>query len=166
MKPLYHIFRPKMRESTFEEITKHVIDLWNTASGSQYCNGSMLYIDKTNPGEAIIQYCDTIMTISKHKHIGYDGGVRTNEIRIGYRSTKEPSISTYTDIITILPGKVLLSEKKRDEDEYVNFATYDITVPEELLNEIDFFQFETLNPILPISPTMLIKLYHTINKDM
>lgn len=163
---LYHLFKPKTRKSSLDEITLLAIDCWNNFRNIQYYNGIPLYINKDG-SECHLQYGTVRMTITKSMNWNSKSVNVLGSVFIGYDDLQKPNLRNYETILKIdlRSDKVLLFENKNNNT-YRSSMDFDIEVPFDMMNEIDFFQYETLNPVLPISRAVLVKLVQTIIKDI
>lgn len=166
---LYHFFRPKTRSSTCDEITKLAIDCWDHFQEVQYYNGSPLYINRDGR-DTTIQYGTVQMRIDVQTPIDVHSVKATSPedcvVYIGYRELGNERIKGCEFCILVHPKKEFVKLRETRTDKNYGYYDYDIEVPFDMMNEIDFFQFETLNPVLPISREVLVKLVDTIRKDL
>lgn len=169
MPHLFRLFKPRTRKSSCDEITKHVVDCWSSFRACQYFEGIPLYITRDGRSTTA-QYGSVLMRLEVHTCYERDSdGTKTKEnttVYIGYNELGLECTKHAEFLIHVDPKKevVRLRETKPSHD--YGYDDFGIEVPFELMNEYDFFQFETLNPVLPISREVLVKLIDVIRKDL
>lgn len=163
---LYHFFRPKTHKSSPDEITKHVIDCWDSYKEVQYYNGYPLYITRDG-NDVQAQYGACELKLSVH-YVHFQEIEEPKELMVfvGYKEMGNERIKGCDYHFCIDAVKEVVRLRETQSDGHYGFSNYDIDVPFEFMNETDFFQFETLNPVLPISREVLVKLVDIIRKDM
>lgn len=169
MPRLFRLFKPRTRKSSCDEITKHVIDCWTNFRDVQYYDGVPLYITRDGRNTTV-QYGTVLMRIEVHTSYGRDEfGNRSKEdlsVYVGYNEIGNERTKGAEFIIHIIPSKEIVRLRETKPDNMYGYDEFSIEVPFELMNEYDFFQFETLNPVLPISREILVKLVDIVRKDL
>ncbi len=169
MPHLYRLFKPRTRKSSCDEITKLVIDCWTNFKNVQYYDGSPLYITRDGRNTTA-QYGTVLMRLEVHTVQNFDKNYKTIRedcsVYIGYNELSNERTKGCEFHIHVDPKKEIVRLRETKSSAKYGYDDYDIEVPFELMNEYDFFQFETLNPLLPISREVLVKLVDTIRKDL
>lgn len=132
----YRLWKPKAKISTFEETMRIVIDNWKPSSSNVHIEGIPLYI-VTDRDLISLYYADIKITI-------FIDIVRLR-FKIQYNTIDDTGNEWNSFEVRVQDEEVHFREN--DKSDPYNF---NIHVPFDALNEIDFFQYETLNPVLPI----------------
>lgn len=169
MPHLFRLFKPRTRKSSCDEITKLVIDCWTDFRSCQYYDGIPLYITREGRNTTA-QYGSVLMRLEVHTSYDMDDEGNTKEkdvsVYIGYNELGLESTKHAEFLIHVVPNREIVRLREYKPSHTYGYDDFGIEVPFELMNEYDFFQFETLNPVLPISREVLVKLIDVIRKDL
>lgn len=169
MPHLFRLFKPRTRKSSCDEITKHVVDCWTNFRAAQFYEGVPLYITRDGRNTTA-QYGTVLMRIEVHTVYSRDEfGNKSKEdtsVYIGYNELGNESTKNAEFLMHVVPSREIVRLRETKPSKNYGYDDFDIEVPFELMNEYDFFQFETLNPVLPISREVLVKLIDVIRKDL
>lgn len=162
----YRLFKPKTNSSaTFDDLILGYLDNFRTKTSTVTVNGFPLYINANERrfieivyGSKKVQY--RIMTNRDYGLTSFEDGEDSSPNKVktihmyfddneGVRKDNAHKICAGIDMHF---QKVKLVSKHN-----LHKREYDIEVPFELINEIDFFQVEVQNPVLPLSAKAFTK---------
>lgn len=165
---ILHTFRPKTKPRTYDELVRAFLDTTLLGLRTSKVDGSYLYMH-TDPSTKVltVSYGDKSFKVEPFMFFERVNGEHKQIIEhavvtfYDYHNTRAENISQCMNI-SIVDSTVHMCTKVTDG---YNTA-YDMSVPFEMLNEIDFFQYELLNPKVPLGTKEIVRLTLKLIEEM
>ena len=146
--------------TTIEDTTIMLLEAWSNQKEFSFIDGCPCYMSFTNNGLVFTAgtcriEIERIYDVNNHKSIEADG--ERYEIVFEF-SEMDHTVRYPNRILTMNPDGVIMH--------YVTTGkkTETISIPYESINEVDFFQYETLGVICPLTAGTLTKLVEAMRE--
>lgn len=165
---ILHTFRPKTKPRTYDELVRAFLDTTLLGLRTSKVDGSYLYMHTDESSKTLtVTYGDKSFKVEPLVYFSRMNGENVQTIDSAvvtfydYNNTRAENIAQCMKI-SMVDSTVHMCTKVTDG---YNTA-YDMSVPFEMLNEIDFFQYELLNPKVPLGTKEIVRLTLKLIEEM